>query len=134
MLFTPNDGNRPRTRRASTPPGKKEFQLMYRGRSGVSPGKYSVLIAKTIEPPALKASEEFKDNPMLAGMAHQQVLISSRREGPGSKRRPWSTSPTRSIARSPLGRSVRFRPQSSRPSKPLIPEASPPLCKVIEPT
>lgn len=81
VLFTPNDGNHPNTPGVDTTGQEGNFKLMYRGRSGVSPGKYSVLIAKTIEPPSVPVPEEFKDNPMLAGMAHQQALISQAAKG-----------------------------------------------------
>jgi hypothetical protein len=81
VLFTPNEGNDPSTPGVDTTGQEGNFKLMYRGRSGVSPGKYSVLIAKTIEPASVKVSETFKDNPMLAGMERQGALISQAAKG-----------------------------------------------------
>ena len=112
VLFTPNDGNKPNTPGVDTTGQEGNFKLMYRGRSGVSPGKYSVLIAKTIEPPSVKVPEEFKDDPMLAGMARQQALISQAAKG----RKQARGGPHRRLVRSGgffVGRSLRLRRQGA---------------------
>jgi hypothetical protein len=81
VLFTPNEANKPNTPGVDTTGQEGNYKLMYRGRSGVAPGKYLVLVAKTMDPPGAKPPEDFKDDPILSGMAKQQALLSQGARG-----------------------------------------------------
>lgn len=82
VLFTPADGNKPDTPGVDETGKEGNYKLMYRGRSGIAPGKYHVLVAKTIEPgAAAKATEEHKDDPVLAAMDKQGALVAQGTKG-----------------------------------------------------
>lgn len=94
VLFTPDEGNKPNTPGVDTTGKEGNYILMYRGRSGVAPGKYSVLVSKTFDPAVLKASEEFKGDPVLEAMAKQQALVAQGVKSPGKRAVPGNVSGT----------------------------------------
>ncbi|SIO30304.1 hypothetical protein SAMN05444166_3623 [Singulisphaera sp. GP187] len=83
VLFTPSEANRPNTPGVDVTGQEGNYQLMYRGRSGVAPGSYQVFVAKTVDPAALKISDEFKDDPVLAAMEKQEALITQKAKSGG---------------------------------------------------
>ncbi len=74
VTFTPNAGSKPNTPGSDMSGPEGTYKLMYRGRSGVTPGKYKVTVSKTFEPADAKVPEEFKDDPVLAAMEKQKAL------------------------------------------------------------
>jgi hypothetical protein len=83
VMFTPSDENKPNTPGVDVTGQEGNFKLMYRGRSGVAPGKYQVYVTKTVEPAALAIPAEYQDNPMLAGMAKQGAMIQQKAKSGG---------------------------------------------------
>jgi hypothetical protein len=89
VLFTPVEGSKPDTPGVDETGKEGNYKLMYRGRSGVSPGKYRVLVAKTLEgDAAAKVSQEHQDDPVLAAMDKQGALIAQGTKGAAKRAKP----------------------------------------------
>ena len=81
IVFTPQ-GNVPDTPGSDVTGKEGNFKIMYRGRSGVSKGKYSVLISKTLEGaaeegPAESSSGEYSEAAALAAMQKHAALTAA---------------------------------------------------------
>lgn len=80
IIFTPQ-GNDPDTPGSDVSGREGNFKVMYRGRSGVAKGKYSVLVSKTVEGAADEAADdntgEFSEAAVLAAMKKQGELTAA---------------------------------------------------------
>ncbi len=75
--FAPQEGNEFSTPGVDSTGPNGNYKLMFKGRSGVAPGKYKV----TITPPAPAAAENlpaiFKDDPLMAGFERDAKQLAS---------------------------------------------------------
>jgi hypothetical protein len=69
ITFLPDQGNPYNTPGTDSTGPEGNYRLMFRSRTGVSPGKYKVAITLPIVDPEAKISEEFKDDPLMGQMA-----------------------------------------------------------------
>ncbi|MDR3633259.1 MAG: carboxypeptidase-like regulatory domain-containing protein [Isosphaeraceae bacterium] len=66
VSFTPDPGNKPSTPGSDLTGPDGNYKVMFRGRSGVAPGKYKVAINKTNSPTTSKnLPEVLKDDPTM---------------------------------------------------------------------
>lgn len=91
VIFTPQ-GNVPDTPGSDVTGKGGNFKIMYRGRSGVARGKYSVLVSKTLdgvaaEPPS-DDSGAFSEDAVLAAMKKQGELTAASVKKGAKKSRP----------------------------------------------
>ncbi|WP_250846677.1 carboxypeptidase regulatory-like domain-containing protein [Aquisphaera insulae] len=97
VIFTPQ-GNRPDTPGSDMTGREGTYTIMYRGRAGVAKGKYSVLVAKTIQDgtdgAAPDAPGEFSESAALAAMKKQADLTADSVKRVARKTRPVSVSQT----------------------------------------
>jgi len=64
LTFTPDQSNPEQTPGGDVTGPTGNYKAMYRGRSGLAPGKYRVLVSKTILPPGMKPSAGGEDDYM----------------------------------------------------------------------
>jgi len=70
VVFSPDDSNNDGQPATDLTGPDGNYKAMTRGRSGVVPGKYKVVITKVTTPPT-KTSEAFKDDPFMAQLSAQ---------------------------------------------------------------
>ena len=67
--FAPADGNKHKTPGVDSTGPDGGYKLMFKGRSGVAPGKYKVSISPPADPSGGGDSNVFKDDPLQAQFA-----------------------------------------------------------------
>jgi hypothetical protein len=81
VSFTPSGTDSPSTPGLDTTGPEGNYKMMYRNRSGLSPGKYTVLVTQTLFPGgAIKSSED--DPNMARAAARARALSRSTSKGP----------------------------------------------------
>jgi hypothetical protein len=81
VAFTPDGSNAPSTPGSDFTGPEGNYKAMFRGRSGLAPGKYRVIVTKTILPggDSKNVPEEMKDDPtMLAHAAEARAKAQGR--------------------------------------------------------
>jgi hypothetical protein len=82
ISFSPLEGNDPNTPGVDETGPSGNYKLMFKGRSGVAPGKYKVTIsALPKDSSAGSVPDAFKDDPAMAGFAQE-----ARQSGRGQKK------------------------------------------------
>jgi hypothetical protein len=71
VSFVPDGKNSPSTAGSDVTGPEGNYKLMFRGRSGVAAGKYTVKISKTILPTGAAVHEDVKEDPYMASLAAQ---------------------------------------------------------------
>lgn len=82
LTFTPDPTNPQPTPGGDVTGPMGNYKAMYRGRSGLAPGKYRVLVSKTVLPPGMKPSAEGEDDYMNQVAA--ESVASSGGRGPNA--------------------------------------------------
>ena len=86
--FAPADGNKFRTPGVDSTGPDGGYKLMFKGRSGVAPGKYKVSITPPADPSGGGDSNVFKDDPLqaqFAAEARQQTANKKKEAGAQSE-------------------------------------------------
>ena len=71
VSFSPDDGNERNTPGVDLTGPNGNYKLMFKGRSGVTPGKYKVTITLPDPSAAGNVPDAFKDDPAMAGFARE---------------------------------------------------------------
>jgi hypothetical protein len=75
VTFVPAQANKPSTSGVDVTGPEGNYLLNFKGRTGVAPGKYTVLIEPAEDTSGLKVREEFSKDPMQMKVAQQAKTI-----------------------------------------------------------
>jgi hypothetical protein len=79
LSFVPSGGNKNSTPAADITGPQGTYSLMFKGRTGIAPGKYNVMIAEAVQVPAsAKMPPEFKDTP---GIFYRETQVGKKAKG-----------------------------------------------------
>jgi hypothetical protein len=89
VTFTPAQGTKPDTPGTDRTGKQGNYKAMYRGRSGLAPGKYAVIVSKMMtSSETTKLPDELKDDPALAAMATEGAMIREANRARAERRKP----------------------------------------------
>ena len=83
--FVPADGSGPNTPGVDSTGPQGNYKLMFKGRSGVAPGKYKVMITPAEDAGGTNVPEAFKDDPAMFGFANDARQASAAKGPAGTK-------------------------------------------------